>query len=135
MLVEKLGLTPFLPEEATFTDVPLDHQASGYIYACVKEGLIRGYPDGTFRPEGAVTRAEFAAIVCKAFTILPYRPETPTYTDVPPDNWAYEFIEALTLKGIAKGYPDGTFHPDDFILRSEAADALNAFPRSCLTVR
>jgi uncharacterized repeat protein (TIGR01451 family) len=120
MLVEKSGLSQYLPQDPTFTDVPLSHWAAGYIYSAIKYGLMSGYQDGTFRPEQYVTRAEIAAFSYDKFNIPSYVPQSPTYVDLLPDHWAYEAVESLTNAGFMGGYPDGTFRPDDFITISDA---------------
>jgi len=50
-----------------FTDVPLDHWAFNYITALHNQGIVRGFGDGTFRPDQLATRAELATIVARAF--------------------------------------------------------------------
>jgi len=124
MLVENLGLEPYLPDSAGYSDVPLDHWAAPFIYAATRAKLVRGYPDGKFLPDGGVTRAEFCLLLYRALKTPPYHlPETPSYSDVPSDHWAYVAIEYLTGAGIVKGYPDGTFRPNTPMLRSDAAAA------------
>jgi hypothetical protein len=124
MLVENLGLEPYLPDSAGYPDVPLDHWAAPFIYAATRAGLVRGYSDGSFSPDGGVTRAEFCLLLYRALKTPPYHlPETPSYSDVPSGHWAYVAIEYLTGAGIVKGYPDGTFRPNTAVLRSDAAAA------------
>ena len=78
-------------------------------------GALDGYPDGTFRPEGSLTRAQFCkmAIVMlgKADQVGSYKNYT-IFPDVKPSHWAAAHINmAAKGKGIIAGYPDGKFHP------------------------
>ena len=82
-------------------------------------GLINGYPDGTFKPDNTITRAEFAAIVSRAFK-LEDKPVTTEFTDVPSDHWATGNIGAAYAAGIINGYGDGTFGPEDPIKEEQA---------------
>ncbi|MEW6229792.1 MAG: S-layer homology domain-containing protein [Bacillota bacterium] len=91
------------------------------ITALVDEGIIGGYPDGTFKPENPVTRAEFAKMVARAFAIRPTG--EPRFRDIS-NNWAKAYIIALSESGIVSGYPDGTFKPERHITRAEMATML-----------
>ena len=82
-------------------------------------GLINGYPDGTFKPDNTITRAEFAAIVARAFK-LEDKPVTTEFTDVPSTHWATGNIGAAYAAGIINGYGDGTFGPEDPIKEEQA---------------
>ncbi|HHY46732.1 MAG TPA: S-layer homology domain-containing protein [Firmicutes bacterium] len=96
--------------------------ASDAIEALSSEGIIGGYPDGTFKPEASISRAEFAKIVARSFAIRPSG--VPRFKDVRSDNWARGYIAAVDDKGIMSGYPDGTFRPSQGITRAEVATAL-----------
>lgn len=120
LLVNKLSLPTFIPETPYFSDVPLDYWAAGYIYELHKEGLLNGYEDGTFRPENGVNRAEFCCILFNAFNVPLFNPEYPTFTDVPQDHWAYNYIESLVHANVIKGYEDGTFRPERYTKLHEA---------------
>lgn len=91
------------------------------VAALVDEGIIAGYPDGTFRPENPVTRAEFAKMVARAFAIRPMG--EPRFRDIK-DNWATTYITALSEAGVVSGYPDGTFKPERHITRAEMVTML-----------
>ena len=82
-------------------------------------GIINGYPDGTFKPDNTITRAEFAAIVARAFK-LEDKPVTTEFTDVPSTHWATGNIGAAYAAGIINGYGDGTFGPEDPIKEEQA---------------
>ncbi|NLS44741.1 MAG: S-layer homology domain-containing protein [Firmicutes bacterium] len=91
------------------------------ILALVNEGIITGYPDGTFKPEDPVTRAEFSKMIAKAFAIR--AAGEPVFSDIE-GNWAEAYIAALTEAGIVSGFPDGTFRPLRDISRAEMTEIL-----------
>lgn len=84
-------------------------------------GIVEGYPDGTFRPRQTVNRAEFLKLVFNAKDH--HDVVTPTadcFTDVPRDAWFAPFVCAGQRRGIAKGYPDGSFKPEQEVNWAEA---------------
>ena len=91
------------------------------IVALIDEGIITGYPDGTFKPENPVTRAEFSKMTARAFAVR--AAGEPTFSDIK-DNWAKTYIAALTEAGIVSGFPDGTFRPSKDISRAEMTQIL-----------
>ena len=102
----------------TFSDVPTTHWAADYIGYMQQFGIIKGYDDGTFRPDGYITRAEFAAICCRFEKLSE---GTVSFTDVPDTHWAANYIRFAATRGWATGYEDGTFKPNEFIIRSDVA--------------
>lgn len=101
-----------------FSDVS-GHWAVKVIDKWAAQSLIGGYPDGTFRPAGNITRAEFITMVNKAFGYSAQ--STVNFTDVKPSNWfAGEIAKAQAVDYI-KGYQDGTMRPNNLITRQEAA--------------
>ena len=96
---------------------------SGAINYVENKGIIKGYPDGHFRPNNNITRAEFVQMVAN------YLNEgvdvKSGFRDVN-DHWAKDAIDIVTDKGYIKGYPDGYFRPDKEITRAEAVSILNA---------
>jgi hypothetical protein len=102
------------------TDIE-DCWAEEAIVALIDEGIITGYPDGTFKPEDPVTRAEFSKMVARAFAVR--AAGEPTFSDIE-DNWAKTYIAALTEAGIVSGFPDGTFRPSKDISRAEMTQIL-----------
>ncbi|MBP8614293.1 MAG: S-layer homology domain-containing protein, partial [Firmicutes bacterium] len=87
-------------------------------------GVIAGYPDGTFRPEEAVTRAEFAKMIVvmlgleNAANLM--KGQAVSFSDVPATHWASGYINVAEMKGVVNGYPDGTFKPEGAITYAEA---------------
>lgn len=82
---------------------------------------IRGYEDGTVRPDGTITREELATIFYRIDTNSKggkYRVKK-TYSDVSKDRWSYDAIMYLSDKGILNGYEDGTFKPTKSVSRAE----------------
>lgn len=111
-----------------FRDLGAGHWAGGAIHAAWEQHLVRGYPDGTVRPRGTITRAEFAVLLVRALGM----PEAPAGTvmfrdagDLP--SWARREIGQAGSLGLIAGYPDNTFRPDDPVTRAEAASMLVAF--------
>ncbi|NPV90806.1 MAG: hypothetical protein HPY50_08545 [Firmicutes bacterium] len=127
---------PAEPEvEAPTVEEPTDlagHWAHGCVIALLQHGIIEGYPDGTIRPENEITRAEAAVLLVSALGLTDYQPQSmeKPYQDEIPD-WARKAILTAAEKGLMKGYPDGTFKPDQRITRAEMCAALmQAFPRT-----
>jgi hypothetical protein len=79
-----------------------------------------GYPDGTFQPDGNITRAEMAAAMSRALG-LGWSIDEPGFPDVKPTHWAAGFITLMKNEGFMLGDPAGTFRPDAPITRGEAA--------------
>jgi hypothetical protein len=94
------------------------HWAEKTIDVFIKLQLIKGYEDGTVRPNSPITRAEFAAILNRAFNIQGGSNTSVVLKDIG-DNWAKEAIENLVAAGVINGYKDGTFKPDQTITREE----------------
>ncbi|MGP1371578.1 MAG: S-layer homology domain-containing protein [Almyronema sp.] len=109
---------------STLADVQ-GHWAQAFIQPLVQRQIIRGFLDGTFRPDEPVTRVQFAALVRQAFSGTAVR--TPlVFSDISPDYWGYEAIQEATALGFLSGYPDGTFRPNQPISRVEVLLALGS---------
>lgn len=107
------------PEEV-FSDTA-GHWAEAHIREAVVKGMVRGYPDGTFRPDQPVTRAEFTVMLVGALQLDGDADEL-TFTDHEKIGaWAKSSIALAAQAGIVTGYTDGSFRPDDSITRVEAA--------------
>ena len=109
-------VSPTRAAAAEFSDVN-GHWAKNSIVRWMDEDVIHGYPDGTFRPNDKITRAEFATVL-KNLLLLTEQAENP-FSDLP-DNWMKKPVLCLVKEGIIKGYSDGTFKPNNKILRQEA---------------
>jgi hypothetical protein len=88
---------------------------------------MNGYTDGTFRPEGTITRAELAVVFSKVLGLNTTAMTSQQFDDVSPDHWAYMFVQAAGRAGIFTGYQDGTFRPDQPINRAELAATFSKF--------
>ncbi len=99
------------------------HWAEQFIAALVGRNILRGFPDGTFKPESAMTRAQFAATIATAFPIADKRQPT-EYGDVPAGFWAAQAIRKADSTGFMSGFPDGSFRPNLNITRVQALVAI-----------
>ncbi|MDY7014583.1 MAG: family 10 glycosylhydrolase [Cyanobacteriota bacterium] len=101
-----------------------NHWAKDCIQQLSQRDIIRGYPDRTFRPDRPVTRAEFAAIVNKAFPNAPLDRTAVNFTDVPSNFWATTAIDRAYRTNFLSGYPNRIFQPNQNIPRVQALVAL-----------
>ena len=99
------------------------HWAETFIQGLVSRSLISGFPDGTFKPEAPLNRAQYAAIVAKAYD-LPLKQAATTFSDVPQNFWALDFITKSNRMGFIAGFPDGTFRPGQNLTRVQALVSL-----------
>lgn len=98
-----------------------------YAYAVTfmsEKKLVSGYPDGTFKPNKPITRAEFASIASR-FDRLATNNADLKFSDVRKSHWAYKVIGSAEAKGWISGYPDGTFKPEKNITRAEVVSLTN----------
>lgn len=102
-------------QNQSFSDVG-EHWGSSFINQAVKLGIITGYENHSFRPNASVTRAEFAAMIARAFALTP--DATASFNDTG-SNWAAGYIGVLASKGVITGYSDGSFKPNAPISRAE----------------
>ncbi len=107
---------------AGFRDIS-GHWAQPYIEALAAKGVIAGFNDGTFRPNDPVTRAQFAAIVNKAFTATSTQ-ACSAFTDVRSNFWGFEAIQTACRGGFLTGYPGNQFRPEERIPRVQVLVAL-----------
>ncbi|MEA3493670.1 MAG: S-layer homology domain-containing protein [Candidatus Margulisiibacteriota bacterium] len=111
-----------------FDDVPEGYWAQAPIENTGTVGLVEGYPDGTFKPERALTRAELATLLVRAKGLkLPNRSARKVFKDVKPTFWAAKYIEVAKREGLVKGYPDKTFRPNNKINKAEGIAVLVRF--------
>ena len=114
--------TKFWSQSSGYSDVKTGDWFNNAVSTLSKAGIIAGYEDGSFRPNGYITRAEFATIAARFFDV--------TYNgkDLFPDisgHWAKDYINQAANKGFVNGYEDGTFKPDRNITRAEAVTLVN----------
>lgn len=84
----------------------------------VHQPFMQGYPDGDFRPENHLTRAETAAIVARMEGLVRYEDEVTLFDDVSPEHWAYAYIRQVQEQGYMIGY-QGNFRPEEPITQAE----------------
>ncbi|MCM1984135.1 S-layer homology domain-containing protein [Lyngbya confervoides] len=118
--------------QGKFTDVGDRYWARPFIESLAQENIIKGFPDGTFKPDQPVTRAQFAAIIKQAFSIQPIRPSRP-FKDVASSYWATPAIDYAYTTGFLSGYTSGDFSPEQNIPKVQAlvslASGLKLTPR------
>ncbi len=121
----KVGGDQFVPEtsEVVFPDVPLEHWAVKYVNMAATTEIVKGYPDGTFKPSGNVTRAEGLTMIARFGGVkeIPYAQE---FTDVNAKHWAAPIIAGAYKEGMLiflKGKP---FEPSRRLTRAEAVEML-----------
>lgn len=104
----------------SFPDIS-GHYAEQHIKKLFSYGIANGYEDGTFKPDNAITRAEFAALTANALEKIGYSLKTsPGFADTA-GHWAEKSVCKLVACGIVHGFEDGTFKPDLKITRGQAA--------------
>ena len=112
----------YMTKENDFSDVTEGQWFNCAISTMSSMGIINGYPDGTFRPNDAITRAEFAAIAAR------FDKRSAGYMAQFSDirgHWAANEISVACENGWINGYPNGTFAPDQDITRAEAMTLVN----------
>ena len=105
---------------ASFTDLTSSHRFYHEMMYLEGEGIIQGFPDGTFRPDGEVTRAAAAIMIGRALG-LDGRQRDTTFSDVKANQLASGYIASATARGIIQGYPNGTFRPNETVTRGQMA--------------
>jgi hypothetical protein len=102
---------------ANFNDVPSNYWAGRYINYLAEKNIIGGYPDGSFRPNQPVTRAEFSAMLAKSQSLT--STSISSFTDIPEGHWAAGAISAVASKGWIAGYPGNQFLPNQSISQAD----------------
>jgi len=123
--------------EALFYDVPDDHQYVEAINYVMQKGIVRGYPNRSFRPDITVNRAEFTKMLVKmlfpdnyideCLENLPPEAEhikTFDFFDIGNEEWFTPYVCTAWLNGIIGGYPDGSFRPANGVTFVEASKML-----------
>lgn len=103
-----------------FPDVGPDYWSYDAIMYFKDKNVLSGYPDGLYRPDQKVTRAEFATIVTKALGLRNINDITFTsYKDIDENHWAYYDVMLGSYYNLVHGTPDGMFYPNNYITRLE----------------
>ena len=106
----------------TYSDVNKDDWYASAITIMTELNIVKGYEDGSFKPNAPITRAEFATMASQ-FDKL--NGGSLNFTDVNTSHWAYPYIASAYNKGWISGYPDGSFRPEKSISREEVVSITN----------
>jgi len=107
-----------------FKDVQLTHWAVKYINLAAKTGIVKGYPDGTFKPGANITRAEGLAMVSRFGGVKELKAISPDFADVAPTHWAYSIVSGSFKEGMLSHFANKPFQPEKKLTRSEAVEML-----------
>ncbi len=116
-------------DNVTFPDVPCSHFAWRFVEAVTRAGIASGFPDGTYKPDSLVNRGAMAVFMSRAadLTTDDFASFTPpacgseSFNDVACTHSSFKFIEYVAAKGIASGFPDGTYKPGNSVNRGAMA--------------
>lgn len=114
-----------LSTDVIFSDVSPDAWYYEAVTWACDVGIVKGFPDGTFRPYDICTRGQIATLIYRAFIDNGTLPETIKYcvyqhfTDIPESQYYYVPVNFLAMIDVLKGYPDGTFGPNRSCSRAE----------------
>lgn len=135
----------------TFPDVPVGYWVDVPTSLLAMQNVITGYPDGTFRPTGNITRAEMCTLLMKtvdqitgygaaargtleaalatreAAALLARTTAAVKFKDVSAKHWAAGFIDKAARLGVVKGYPGNVFKPNGKITRAEGLAMIARF--------
>jgi hypothetical protein len=113
----------------TFSDVPSTHWAYKHIEYAVAKNVVKGYDDGTYKPDLVVDRGQMAVFVARAMVTpggdagIPDPVPPASFPDVSTGFWAYKYVEYIAQPSVAvtKGYPDSNYHPEYVCTRDQMA--------------
>lgn len=104
------------------------HWAAQFITQATDAGIVKGYPDGTFKPENSITRAEFVTMLARCpesnATVVSQAYDIQNFRDVK-GHWAVQYLAGAVKDGVLNGFEDGTLRPDDTITREQVATILS----------
>lgn len=109
--------------QTQFNDVQ-GHWAQPCLTQLAQQRIINGYPDGSFKPNAPITRAEFAMLLSNAFPNAPEVRSGGKFADIPTHYWASTAIRKAYQTGFLAGYPGGVFRPTENIPRVQALVSL-----------
>ena len=122
-LFYNLLLDQDVPVTVSFTDVPADAWYAEAVHTLASLGIVEGIGGGLFDPERPITRAEFTVIAMRF--AQPDVIDTDIFPDVSRNDWFYEQVVSAVQYGWITGYADGTFRPNETIIRAEVATVVN----------
>jgi len=107
-----------------YSDVLYEHPFYSAITSLAEQGYVTGYPDGTYRPTGVVTRGALSETLYRMAGRPDIGDAVSPFSDVPPTHLFHDAITWMALRGHASGYPDGTFRPGAPVTRQTASAML-----------
>ncbi|MBD6618830.1 DUF1565 domain-containing protein [Komarekiella sp. 'clone 1'] len=111
-----------IPSPIDLSDIG-NHWAVAFIRELVKQGIVNGFPDRTFKPDATMTRSQYAALLVKAFNPSSNRAVS-KFKDVPDNFWAFKVIQQAYQGLFLSGFPDNTFRPNQNIQRVQVIVSL-----------
>jgi len=102
-----------------FVDISKIHPNFQAIAFLKSEGVIQGYPDGSFKPENNISRVEVLKLILEGIKADVTRAKSLPFTDTDLDSWYADYLAAANKLGIAEGYPDKTFRPQATVNKVE----------------
>ncbi len=104
-----------------YPDVYDSYWASSDINRLTEQCVLEGYPDGMFKPNRKVSRAEMATMVVKGYNLdVTSCADDLSFKDVPKNHWAHSYISKGVAENMIKGRSHDRFYPNDHITRTEA---------------
>ena len=123
LVVSSVGTIAAPISASQFTDIEKSsHKES--IKQLLQRQIIKGYSDGTFKPNSSVTRGQAAKMIASILDLDLSNVPNPNFSDVPESHEFYPYIAALTNKDVISGYSDETFKPNKTITRGQMAKML-----------
>lgn len=115
-----------------FVDVKDNDWYKEVVDKASSNGILEGYPDGSFKPNNPITRAEISALMVKInnWNEKDITEDADVFSDVQKNSWYYAAVLTCKLKKIINGYPDGTFKPGNYASRAEAFALLANYVRN-----
>lgn len=123
VLILSIGCTALAASVNDYVDVPQNAWYRGAVDYVLQRGYMVGATNNQFNPEGAVTRAQIAQIFY-AMNGKPSAGKQPKFSDVSKDAWYAAAVNWAATFGVVSGYPDGSYHPMEFITRQQLATIL-----------
>jgi hypothetical protein len=111
--------------DPTFSDVPEDHWAYGYVEYAAQEQVVRGFSDGLYRPGLELDRGQMAVYIARSLAgsddAVPNPTGPQSFEDVPDTFWSCRHVEYCVSQGVVAGYGDGLYHPELTVTRDQMA--------------
>ena len=120
-LLTEESRSQFWATENRYSDVSTGQWYNNAVSTMTRAGIVNGYPDGTFRPNAPITRAEMAKIIALFAKLDKTADRFPDAAG----HWAEAYIRLAAGNGWIEGYPDGTFRPNQSITRAETVTMID----------